>query len=105
MKMVKNVTADVTRIFSYELKCIERKEQLKIKDVNTIVFNHLRFDESLSSWEKPFLYIFTTGIKIKKYFFTFWISVLCKLSAVKSSKVYFVCVYSFIYIFIFLSLV
>ena len=49
MKMVKNVTAGVTRIFSYELKCIERKEQLKIKDVNTIVFNHLRFDESLSS--------------------------------------------------------
>ena len=49
MKMVKNVIAGVTRIFSYELKCIERKEQLKIKDVNTIVFNHLRFDESLSS--------------------------------------------------------
>ena len=46
-----------------------------------------RFDESLSSWEKPFWYIFTTGIKIRKYFFTFCISVLCNLSAVKSSKV------------------
>ena len=45
-----------------------------------------RFDESLSSWEKPFWYIFTTGIKIRKYFFTFCISVLCNLSAVKSSK-------------------
>ena len=45
-----------------------------------------RFDESLSSWEKPFWYFFT-GIKIWKYFFTFCISVLCNLSAVKSSKV------------------
>ena len=42
-----------------------------------------RFDESLSSWEKPFWYIFTE-IKIWKYFFTFCINVL---SAVKSSKV------------------
>ena len=46
-----------------------------------------RFDESLSSWEKHFWYIFTTGIKIKKCFFTFCISVLCNVSAVKSSKV------------------
>ena len=45
-----------------------------------------RFGESLSSWEKPFWYIFT-GTKIWKYFFTFCISVLCKVSAVKSSKV------------------
>ena len=45
-----------------------------------------RFDESLSSWEKPFWYIFT-GIKNWKYFFTFCISVLCNLSAVKSNKV------------------
>ena len=28
-----------------------------------------RFDESLSLWEKPFWYIFTTWIKITKYFF------------------------------------
>ena len=27
-----------------------------------------RFDELLSSWEKPFQYIFKTGIKIKKFF-------------------------------------
>ena len=45
-----------------------------------------RFEESLSSWEKPFWYILTTGIKIEKYFFTFRISVLCNLSSVKSSK-------------------
>ena len=35
-----------------------------------------RFDESLSFWEKPF-----------RYFFTFCVSVLCNISAVKSSKV------------------
>ena len=46
-----------------------------------------RFDESLSSWERPFWYIFTTGIKIRKYFFTFCIRVLCNLSVLKSSKV------------------
>ena len=51
-----------------------------------------RFDESLCSWEKAFWYIFT-GIKVWKYFFTFCISVLCDLSAVKSSKVY-LCVYN-----------
>ena len=42
-----------------------------------------RFDESHSSWEKSFWYIFTMGIKIRKYFFTFCISVLYNLSAVK----------------------
>ena len=45
-----------------------------------------RYDESLFYWEKPFWYILT-GIKIEKIFFTFCVSVLCNLSAVKRSKV------------------
>ena len=38
MKMV-NVTPGLNRIFSYELRNIEEKEQLKIKDDNAIAFS------------------------------------------------------------------
>ena len=49
-----------------------------------------KFDESLFSWEKSFLYIFTTGIKIKKYLL--W-------RAVKFS--FCVCIVLYIYLYFF----
>ena len=100
LKMIENETVQVLLFVNKRFS----------KDMNFRIFtssirfikDSKRFDESLSSWEKPFKYIFTTGIKIKKYYFTFCISVSCNLSAVKSSKVSFcVCIVLYIYIFIF----
>ena len=42
MKMV-YLTPGMTRRFSYELRNIEGKKKLKVKDDNAIVFNRLKF--------------------------------------------------------------
>ena len=104
-EIIKTSENQIVQVLLFGNKCFSKDINFRIITSSIrFIEDSKRFDESLSTWEKPFWYIFTTGIKPKNIFSpsvsAFYVTYLL-WRAVKFSF----CACIVLYIYFFLSLV